>query len=252
MATVANTTSMRSLERSFEILDILRRSRVPMRLTDISIESGIHLATTHRFLSVMQHYGYVSQERYGYTVGVTSMINAYAFHMTNSLSQISLPVLQELALASGFMSTLSVRVDMAQVMILRVEGNEPARYLLPMGELTPLYLGGARTLAAALSDEDVKELMKETPEFRLASGQVVTRKEFVKNLEVIREQGFVYSVSERELGSASVAVPVLSQEGEVVASLQVAGRAVDLNESKADWCVMELKRASTAITKRLP
>lgn len=255
MATVkdiANTTSMRSLERSFEILDILRRSRVPMRLTDISIESGIHLATTQRILSVMQHYGYVSQERYGYTVGVTSMINAYAFHMTNSLSQITLPILQELSGASGFMSALSVRVHMAQVMILRVEGNEPARYLLPMGELTPLHLGGAKVLAAALSDEDVQELMKETAEFRLASGQVITREEFVENLGVIREQGYAYSVSERELGSASVAVPILSQEDEVVALLQVFGRAGDLDESKAEWCVVELKRASTAITKRLP
>jgi len=249
---IANNTSMRSLERSFEILDILRRSRVPMRLTDISIESGIHLATTQRILSVMQHYGYVSQERYGYTVGVTSMINAYAFHMTNSLSQITLPILQELAGASGFMAALSVRVDMAQVMILRVEGNEPSRYLLPMGELTPLYLGGARVLAAALSEEDIKELMKDLPEFRLASGQVVTRKEFVKTLAVIREQGYVYSVSERELGTASVAVPIVSQEGEVVASLQVLGRAADLDESKADWCVVELTRAATAISKRLP
>jgi IclR family acetate operon transcriptional repressor len=255
MATVkdiANTTSMRSLERSFEILDILRRSRVPMRLTDISIESGIHLATTQRILSVMQHYGYVSQERYGYTVGVTSMINAYAFHMTNSLSQITLPVLQELAGASGFMSALSVRVDMEQVMILRVEGYEPQRYLLPMGELTPLYLGGAKVLAAALSDEDVRELMKDIAEFRLASGLRVTRQEFVDNLEVIRERGCVYSVSERELGSASVAVPILSQEGEVGAALQVFGRAGGLDESKAEWCVVELTRSSTAITKRRP
>jgi DNA-binding IclR family transcriptional regulator len=44
----------------------------------------------------------------------------------------------------------------------------------------------------------------------------------------------------------------MSQEGEVVASLQVSGRAADLDESKAEWCVVELKRASTAITKRLP
>ena len=252
VSNITNTTSMRSLERSFEILDILRRSRVPMRLTDISIESGIHLATTQRILSVMLHYGYVSQERYGYTVGVTSMINAYACHMTNSLSQISLPVLQELAGASGFMAALSVRVDMAQVMILRVEGNEPSRYLLPLGELTPLHMGGARVLATALSVDDIKELMKNLPEFRLASGQVVTRREFVKNLDTIKEQGYTYSVSERELGTASVAVPVVSQEGEVVASLQVSGSAADLNESKAEWCVVELKRAANAITKRLP
>jgi DNA-binding IclR family transcriptional regulator len=49
-----------------------------------------------------------------------------------------------------------------------------------------------------------------------------------------------------------VAVPVVSQEGAVVASLQVSGPTEDLNESKAEWCVVELKRAITAITKRLP
>lgn len=243
---------MRSLERSFDILSILRRSRVPMRLTDIALESGIHLATTQRILSVLLQYGYVSQERYGYTIGVTSVINGFAFHVTNSLSQISLSILQELAGASGFMSSLSIRVDFAQVMILRVEGNAPVRYLLPLGEPTPLYLGGAKILTAALTPEDVTELMVDVPEIRLASGQVVTRQEFVESLQVIREQGYVYSNSERELGAASVSVPIVSQEGAVVASLQVSGPTEDLNESKAEWCVVELKRASNAITKRLP
>src|ERR1035437_4053673 len=146
---ISTSSSMRSLERSFDILSILRRSRVPMRLTDISLESGIHLATTQRILSVLLQYGYVSQERYGYTIGVTSVINAYAFHISSSLSQIALPILQELSGASGLMSSLSIRVDFQRVMILRVEGTTVLRYLLPVGEPTPLYLGGARILAAA-------------------------------------------------------------------------------------------------------
>ena len=223
-----------------------------MRLTDIASESGIHLATTQRILSVLLQYGYVSQERYGYTIGVASVINAFAFHVTNSLSQITLPILQELAGASGFLSSLSIRIDFAQVMILRVEGNVPLRYQLPLGELTPLYLGGARILAAALSPEDVTALMVDIPEIRLATGQVVTHQEFVESLRAIRDQGYVYSLSERELGTASVAVPIVSQEGAVVASLQVSAPAADLDEGKADWCVVEMKRASTAITKRLP
>src|ERR1035437_2716193 len=119
---ISTSSSMRSLERSFDILRILRNSRVPMRLTDIALESGIHLATTQRILSVMLQYGYVNQERYGYSIGVTSIINAFAFHVTNSLSQITQPILQELSSASGLMSSLAIRVDFAQVMILRVEG----------------------------------------------------------------------------------------------------------------------------------
>ena len=243
---------MRSLERTFDILRILRQSRVPMRLTDIASESGIHLATTQRILSVMLQYGYVSQERYGYTVGITSVMNAFSFHVTSSLNQITQPILQELTAASGLMSSLAIRVDFVQVMVMRVEGTAPLRYLLPVGESTPLYLGGARIFAAALSTEEVAVLLEGVPEIRLASGQIVTEQEFANSLKEIRDQGYVYSNSERDLGSASVAVPVFSQEGTLEASLQVSGPAVELDEEKVEWCILELKRASVAITKRLP
>ncbi len=223
-----------------------------MRLTDIALESGIHLATTQRILSVMLQYGYVSQERYGYTVGVTSVMNAFAFHVTNSLSQITQPILQELTAASDLMSSLSVRVDNEQVVVQRVEGTAPLRYLLPVGEATPLYLGGARIFAAALSPEDLTTFLDEIPEIRLASGQIVTQQELVNSLKEIRDVGYVYSNSERDLGSASVAVPIISQEGTLVASLQVSGRATDIDDEKVEWCILELKRASAAITKRLP
>jgi IclR family acetate operon transcriptional repressor len=249
---IANSSSMRSLERTFDILRILRQSRVPMRLTDIASESGIHLATTQRILSVMLQYGYVSQERYGYTVGVTSVMNAFSFHVTSSLNQITQPILQELTAASGLMSSLAIRVDFVQVMVLRVEGTAPLRYLLPVGEATPLYLGGARIFAASMTTEEVATLLEGVPEIRLASGQIVTEQEFSNSLKEIRDLGFVYSISERDLGSASVAVPVFSQEGTLEASLQVSGPAVELDEEKVEWCILELKRASAAITKRLP
>lgn len=223
-----------------------------MRLTDIALESGIHLATTQRILSVMLQYGYVSQERYGYTVGVTSVMNAFAFHVTNSLSQITQPILQELTAASDLMSSLSVRADNEQVVVQRVEGTAPLRYLLPVGEATPLYLGGARIFAAALSPEDLATFLDEIPEIRLASGQIVTQQELVNSLKEIRDVGYVYSNSERDLGSASVAVPIFSQEGTLVASLQVSGPAADIDDEKVEWCILELKRASAAITKRLP
>jgi len=223
-----------------------------MRLTDIASESGIHLATVQRILSVMLQYGYVSQERYGYTVGVTSVMNAFSFHVTSSLNQITQPILQELTTASGLMSSLAIRVDFVQVMVLRVEGTAPLRYLLPVGEATPLYLGGARIFAAALAPDELSTLLATVPEIRLASGQIVTEQELLNSLKEIRDQGYAHSVSERELGSSSVAVPVYGQEGTLEASLQVSGPTPDLDDDKVEWCVLELKRASAAITKRLP
>lgn len=249
---MATTSPMRSLERSFEILSILRKSRAPMRLTDIALESGIHLATTQRILSVMLQFGYVSQERYGYTIGVTPVVDAFAFHLNNSLLQIALPIMRELTGATELMSSLSVRVEFEQVKVLRVEGTDALRYLPPVGESTPLHLGSGRILAATLNSEDLATMLGALKEIRLVSGQVVSQKEFLANLQTIREKGYVYSLGEREVGVASVAVPIHSQDESVVASLQVSGPAEDIDDDRAEWCVVELQRASAAVTKRLP
>jgi IclR family acetate operon transcriptional repressor len=224
MAEVAvkqTASTMRSLERAFGILAILRERRVPLRLSDIARESGLHLATTQRILNVLVDHGYVTQEGQGYSMGITSFLNSYTFLVTNSLSQIALPIMQELSSESDWTSSLSVRVDLSQVMISRVEGRLALRYRLPIGE-------------------------------RLASGEVITRREFIDSLHVIREQGYVAGSNQREMGAASVAVPVFGHDDEIVASLQISFLIEELEQRKVDWTIVELKRASLAITKRIP
>jgi IclR family acetate operon transcriptional repressor len=241
----------RSVERALDILRVLRESRVPLRLSDIARESGNHLATTQRILNVLVRSGYANQHLNGYTIGITSLLNGYSFLLTNNLVQVSLPVLQELSHTSGFFASLAVRFEMHAVLLVRLEGISPLGYQLPVGEPMPLHLGGARVLAAYMEPAEVKELLNTLPEIRLGTGETMTPEEFIENLRVIREQGYVVGRSQRMLGGASAAVPVHDRDGKVVASLQLSGTDVEMTAAKMDWCVGELKRASVAIEKRL-
>jgi len=246
------TAPVRSIERALEIVRILRENRAPMRLTDIARESGNHLATAQRMVNVLVRHGYVVQERNNYSIGITSLLNAHAFLVSNSLIQVAHPVVQELASFSGLASSFAVRVGLKQIQLLRVYGVVPLPYQLPIGEPMPLHLGGARILAAALSPEDLQLLLDETPEIRLANGTVVTQDEFIKSLQVIREQGYVCGYSQRELGAGSAAVPVYGPDETVVAALQLSWIVDEVDDAKMEWCVTELKRASAAITRRIP
>jgi IclR family acetate operon transcriptional repressor len=194
----------------------------------------------------------VLQENVGYTIGITSVLNSHTFLVSNGLIQIAQPVLQELAKSTGFASSISVRVEMKQIQLSRVEGNVPLPYQLPVGELMPLHLGGARILAAALEPEVLDILLQSIREIRLATGEIVTHADFVESLKEIRDQGYVHGFSQRELGAASVAVPVIGREGKVIASLQLSWVSGDVGHGKIDWHVAELKRASAAISRRLP
>ncbi len=243
---------MRSLGRAIDVLSVLQKSRIPLRLSDISRDTGLHLATTQRIVNVLVERGYVIQDSLGYSMGITSLLNAHTFLVANSLNLVALPILQELTASTDLTSSLSVRVDDAQVLLVRVECVPPLRYRLPIGEQLPLYLGGARVLAAALEPDALNALLDTLPEIRLASGRVVTRQEFVEGLAQIRALGYAYGYSQRENGAASVAVPVPDRDGAVIASLQLSGLVEDFEEDKVEWYVAELKRAVAAVTRGLP
>ncbi len=250
-APTPSTSTVRSIERAFDILEILRQSRAPLRLSDIARESGNHLATTQRILNVLVRSGYVLQERNMYSIGITSLLNAHAYLISNNLIQVALPIVQELVTMSGLATSFSVRVGFRQILLMRIDGNSPLRYQLPVGEPMPLHLGGARIHAAWLERDELELFLKELPEIRLATGEFVSRDEFVEQLGVIRAQGFVCGYSQRELGAASAAVPVFGQDGKIIASLQVSGMADELDSEKMEWSVVELKRASAAIERRV-
>src|SRR3546814_4084285 len=67
-------SSIRSVERALDVLDILRANETPQRLTDICSATGLSAATGHRLLAVLAARDYVVQEHgtRRYALGVTA------------------------------------------------------------------------------------------------------------------------------------------------------------------------------------
>ncbi len=243
--------SARSLDRPFVVLRVLRERRAPMRLTEIAQAAQLHLATTQRIVNLLVHYGYVEREGFDYRLGVAPLLDGTVFLQTNRLVQAAETVLGELTAATNLTSTLTVRVDLTAVLLYRVASVPPMRYQVPIGEQLPLTVGGARVHAAYLEDEDLERLLEGVDEIRLASGVAVTRDEFVANLGVIRERGYAFGQGQRQAGGLSIAVPVFDRAGEMVAGIQLSALIEDIPKD-VEALVVELQRASAAITRRLP
>ena len=241
----------RSLDRPFLILSVLRENRAPMRLTEIATATKLHLATTQRLVNLLIKHRYVERDGLEYRLGLVSLIDGFTYLLTNSLTQIAEPILLELTASTKLTSTLSVRYDLTQVRVLRVLSSPPPRYQATIGEQVPLTLGGARVFAAGLSPEDLDRLLEGVEKIPFPSGQVLDRQEFVQSLGAIRSRGYAFGQGQGEGGSVSIAVPVLSRDGEVLAAIQVSGLIEDIPVD-VDSLVTELQRASAAITRRIP
>jgi len=244
-------STMRSLERALSVMKVLEQSRRPVRLSEIARHAALHVATTQRILRVLERFGYVCQGASGYTIGVSSLLNAHAFLVSNALVRGAMPVLQELADACNLTAALSVRVGLSKVLIGRVDASNPLRYQLPVGERMPLHLGAGRVLAASMEPNEIAELIAEVGEIRQATGELLSTDDFTKRLAEIREQGYVVTSSERVLGGASVGVPVVDLAAHVIAMVQVSGLTEHFDTTRIDWYVAELKRAAAAIAARV-
>jgi DNA-binding IclR family transcriptional regulator len=88
-------------------------------------------------------------------------------------------------------------------------------------------------------------------EFTRATGQRFTADEFREELAAIREQGWARSIDERVVGAASIAAPVIRQDGCCTTAVQVAGQSNGAAFQDPVALSVEVRQAAAALAARL-
>jgi DNA-binding IclR family transcriptional regulator len=246
----APATSMRSLERAIDVLEVLDGSRHALRLSEIARRAGLPVATTQRILGVLESRGRVERDANGYRPGVGLIFGAHAYLTSSPLIMAARPVLQDLASETGLTASLFRRVGWSRVVLARVDGTRPLRYELPVGERLPLHLGAGKAIAAWMTPEEIDELLAQGDDLVGADGAALDHDHFRDDLKRIRDRGFSHAYGERVPGMASVAAPVVDADGVVTAAVQVAGHQEDVAQERIEPLGVEVQRAAFAIARR--
>ena len=212
---------MRSLERAIDVLEVLEAARTPLRLSEIARRAGLHVATTQRILGALESRGRVEQGAGGYRTGVAMLFGAHAYLATNPVAVAAPPVLQELASATGLTASVFVRLGDARAVVARVEGKNPLRYVLPIGQRLPLHLGAGKVLAAHMPEDELQALLDTIDKVVHADGRTRSQADFRAELRTIRQQGWCQSLDERVVGAASLGAPVFGADGACIAAASV-------------------------------
>ncbi|WP_431919091.1 IclR family transcriptional regulator [Amycolatopsis tucumanensis] len=240
-------TSMRSLERAIDILEVIDSSQHALRLTEIARRAGLPVATTQRILGVLEARGRVERDANGYRPGVALIFGAHAYLMTSPLLTAARPILHDLAAATGLTASLFKRIGWSRVVLARVDGASPLRYELPIGERLPLHLGAGKALTAQLDDTELTEFLEQLGN---PGRGPLDRDDFLAEMKTIRDRGYSQARGEREPGMASVAAAVPDPAG-ATAAVQVTGTFADIPEDRVPELGVELQRAALAISRRV-
>jgi IclR family acetate operon transcriptional repressor len=241
-------STVQSVERAFEILNLLREASLPMSALEIAKVTGLDRTVVHRLLRTLALEGMAIEDRGAFRLGPASVLLAHRYLDNLLVRRLALPYLVEIQTGTigekSWTVTLSIPVGDVSTVIERIwTRSVPLGMVLDIGDTFPIDRGAAgRSVLAFYPEDEARALIGDE---RYGAVEPV--------LARAREaEGVALSRGEARAGIYAVAAAIISRRGVPVASLSVSG--LDLGDELGDDSALAgtLRRAAQAIGQTLP
>lgn len=240
---------MKSFEKMFNILALYSMERTHLSISEIQEELGYPKSTVFRILDTLERFGYIerNQENHRYHLGINFFRLGSIVQSQLDIRSVSLPVMRKLAESTSETVELNIRDGISRVCIEKVDSPLPVRNFVRVGERRPLYLGASgKVLLAFLPEADQEKII-----YAIAQETQVDQPSITKDFERIRSQGYAVTRGERIPGSFAVAAPIFDKDGQITASLTIAGPLQRLTTDREQDLVDKILKASAEISTNL-
>jgi IclR family transcriptional regulator, pca regulon regulatory protein len=218
-----------SLERGLAVLSAFTPDRPALGISELGRKLDLTRSTTHRYVATLATLGYLQQDASTRKYRLGPRVLDLGFSMLGSLElrEIASPHLRRLTEMTGHTSNLAIRDDTDVILIDRVRGR-PGRYhhlefTLHVGSRLPSYCSATgKALLAFLPRHDLDQILDRIDLVQRGPRTLTSKAALLAELEQVRRTGVAVNDEELENALRSVAAPVRSRSGEVVAAVNVA------------------------------
>ncbi|MEX3856067.1 IclR family transcriptional regulator [Paraburkholderia sp. BR10923] len=229
-----------NLERALAIIELLAKQGGSMQLAVIADTLNIPRSGTHRLLAELSDEGYVRQDEHGeYVLALKLVSLGLMWLSTAGVLDISQPVLDRLASASGELARLGVIEDDHITFVGKAQGARSGlRYDPDMGSSPPLHCtASGQAWLATMSDEEALELVSRQGGIGKAGPRgpkaPKTIQQFLQDLAGARKRGYGIASETYEAGMTSMAAAIRHPvTGLVVGTVSLAGPTSRLPDAR--------------------
>ena len=246
--------TVKSLEKALRILLSFEPHRRSQTLLEIAKHTSMPVTSLYRFLETFEKFGFIKSDPGGksYNLGPALFRLGMLSYDSVDLREAAKAEMEKLAEVTGESIFLTVRDGSNSVCIESAEGRHRVRLTQRIGAVLPLHAGAAAKVLLAYMPESERENVLKSLQLRsLGPGTITKRSALEKDIRAIRSRGYPVSREEVDVGSCGVAVPVFSENGEVVAAVASGGPIYRFTDKKIKQLVNELTKASQTIGKNL-
>jgi DNA-binding IclR family transcriptional regulator len=211
--------------KALELLSVFSFREPRLSLADLAKRTGIPRATAFRLLSTLEQSGFLAKEHGAYQLGIKCFVLGNIVAGGLDLRETAHPHLVALRDATRETTQIAILDHWQVVYLERMLSPLPAAFMRSRsGAILPAYCTGlGKTLLAYRPEAEVAAWAPTQKFTALTPNTITTAKRLLRELAVIREQGYGVDDEEREKGVCCIAAPVRNHTGEVVAAISVAG-----------------------------
>ncbi len=232
-----NTSGVGVLDKAATVLGALEAG--PLTLAGLVQATGLARPTAHRLATALEHHRLVARDLQGRFVLGPRLGELATAAGEDRLLAAAGPVLTALRDATSESCQLYRRQGEQRICVAVAERLSGLRDTVPIGAVLTMHAGSAAQVLLAW----------EEPE-RMHRG-LMGAKFTATALAGVRRRGWAQSVSERELGVASVSAPVRGPGGRVIAAVSVSGPVERLGRAPGRLHAHAVVTAAARLTEAL-
>jgi IclR family pca regulon transcriptional regulator len=225
----ARTSTSQSLERGLAILSSFSSGRQLIGVSELARELALTRSTTHRYVATLARLGYLQQDAATRKYSLGPRVLDLGFTAINSmeLRHVAAPHLQRLCDETGHTVNMGILDDVDVVYVERCRASRSRQNEIDLdlhvGSRLPAYCTSlGKVLLAFLPDDERDEIVGRIEFARRGPNTLTSKATLFAELERVRATGIAVNNEELAYGLRSVAVPVLSGEGQAVAAVNLA------------------------------
>ena len=221
-------------------------------VSEISRRLGLSKAVVHRILRSLVSRRLVSWDEMsgGYRLGPAATLGARALRDLN-LRENALPVLRQLQQESGETATVSELVGVSRVYLDQAPSLKEVKMTVEIGRPFPLHAGASSRAIMAFAPPDLRQQTLEGPLEALTPKTIVDREALELSISHVASVGAAASFGERQYGAASVAAPLLGNDGHAIGAVSTCGPVDRFDEAAVERLLPLVRSAAHEVSSRI-
>jgi len=221
------TNFVESLDRGLRLLQVFGERSSPMTLSEVAGAAGLPRATARRILFTLQRGGYVSSDGKLFTLTPQVLTLAGSYLRSNQLVAVLQPVLDDISIEAGEISSLAVLDGNEVVFIARASPTRIFTGGIDIGYRLPSFCTAVgRAMLGRLGDAELKDRLRTMRREALTPQTITDPKRLHAAIIADRSRGHSLVDREAEPHFRSIAVPVKRYDDTIVAAINI-GAHVD-------------------------